>query len=103
MIPLWICTLGAELMRDVIPTYSVPIPWVSLVVLGLLFSIPAILGGLFRRVVSDRTSIIVGMAIRAVGFLATAVGLIGALYSNTWIFDYVGENWRVVAAVCVFS
>jgi len=103
MVPLWLCTLGAVLMRDVLPTYSVPIPWRALVVLGLIFGIPVVLGGVFRRVVRDRVAVVASMVIRLFGVLGTLVGIAGTLYCNTWIFDYVGDDWRLVAAVCIFS
>jgi uncharacterized membrane protein len=103
MMPLWCATLGASLLREVFPTYEPQIPWVALAVLGLMFSVPAVIGNLFRRCVSERTAVVTSLAVRLVGLVFVGSGAVIALYTNAWAFTYMGGEWRTIVAVSIFT
>jgi hypothetical protein len=102
MMPLWLYTLGVELMRSSYSAYVIPFPWAVVVVAAVVFSIPALIGNLFRRCVSEGTAIIASLVIRAVGIVLVVFGFCGVLYSNIWALRYMGDDWRVIAATTVY-
>ena len=102
MMPLWLCTLGVVLLRDIFPPYEATVPWRVLLLLGLMFSIPAVIGIVVRRCVSDRTAVVISLVLRALGLVLVISGAAIAFYSNAWMFDYIGDSWRVVVAVSTF-
>ena len=88
-------------MRADFPTFTMGIPWIILVVLGMLGSVPAVLGALFRWCVRERTALITSLVLRGVGVAGVLVGVIGAIYTNSWVFKYAFEDWKTVLASCL--
>ena len=100
--PLWMCTLGVYLLRPIFPNYTATVPWVILVVLGLMYSVPAVIGNLIRRCVSEQTAVVTSLVFRVIGLLMVVTGAIIVFYSNAWAFSYISGDWRLVIAVCIY-
>jgi len=103
LIPVWLITLGEIVLRAEFPTFKMGIPWVTIVILGLAFGIPAFIGALFRRCVSDRVSLITSLVVRVFGIMGVVVGAIGSIYSNIFIVNYAFEDWKIVVATLLLG
>ena len=101
--PLWLLTLGDELLKPDFSGHPNSIPYGYLIGLGLLYSVPAVVGGVYRHFVNENTSLRTSLWIRLVGVIVVAVGIGGLAYNCIAIdtFDYMFEDWKSVVATCI--